>query len=76
MSHAGLIDVWHLLLAILARQTPVIQIMIVEGAVLFAVMAAEGVRSSILAMLKPVHMPQTSTNRSPTRLRERRQPIQ
>jgi hypothetical protein len=50
MNQAGLIDVWKLVVTILARQGPFEQIMIVVGAVLFVVMAIEGLRTSILAM--------------------------
>ena len=50
MDHAGLIDVWNLSGAIVARQTPFAQIMITVGAAFFVVMAIEGIRTSILAM--------------------------
>lgn len=50
MANAGLWDVWNLLRAIVARQTPFAQIMIITGTALFIVMAVEGVRTSILAM--------------------------
>jgi hypothetical protein len=50
MAHAGLIDVWHMLRAIVERQTPFAQIMITAGTAFFIVMAIEGIRTSILAM--------------------------
>jgi hypothetical protein len=50
MDHAGLIDVWNLSGAIVARQTPFAQIMITVGAAFFVVMAIEGIRTSILAI--------------------------
>ena len=50
MAHAGLVDVWHMLQAIMVRQTPFAQIMVAAGTVFFIVMAIEGIRTSILAM--------------------------
>jgi hypothetical protein len=50
MAHAGLIDVWRMLRAIVERQTPFAQIMITVGTAFFIVMAIEGIRTSILAM--------------------------
>ena len=50
MSKAGWVDVWHLVLAIMSRQPPFIQIMYATGAVFIAVMALEGVRTSLAAI--------------------------
>ncbi|HXC55956.1 MAG TPA: hypothetical protein VNU97_11725 [Rhizomicrobium sp.] len=50
MASAGWAQVWHLVAAIVARQPPFLQIMIATGAVFVAVMALEGVRTSLLAM--------------------------
>jgi hypothetical protein len=44
------LDVWHTVLAIVARQPPFAQIMIATGAVFVAVMALEGIRTSLLAI--------------------------
>ena len=43
-------DVWHLVVAIVARQPPFIQIMYATGAVFVAVMAIEGLRTSLAAI--------------------------
>ncbi len=43
-------DVWHMVLAIVARQSPFAQVMLATGAVLIAVMALEGLRTSLLAI--------------------------
>ncbi len=43
-------DVWHLALAIVMRQPPFVQIMYATGAVFIAVMAVEGVRTSLAAI--------------------------
>ncbi len=48
----GWADVWHLVLAIISRQAPFVQVMSWTGAVFFLVMAIEGIRSSILAMTR------------------------
>ena len=50
MHSAGWIDVWHLVTAIVARQQPFTQIMMATGAVFFAVMALEGIRTSLVLM--------------------------
>jgi len=50
MNKAGWADVWHLVLAIMSRQPPFIQIMYATGAVFIAVMALEGVRTSLAAI--------------------------
>lgn len=47
---AGWNEVWHLLIAIVARQSPFVAIMLVTLAVFFVVMAAEGVRASLAAI--------------------------
>jgi len=44
------LDVWHMVLAIVARQPPFAQIMLATGAVFVAVMALEGMRTSLLAI--------------------------
>ena len=50
MNTAGWLDVWHLVLAIVARQAPFTQIMFATGAVFVVVMALEGLRTSLLAI--------------------------
>jgi hypothetical protein len=50
MNTAGWLDVWHMVLAIVARQPPFAQIMFATGAVFVAVMALEGLRTSLLAI--------------------------
>lgn len=50
MNTAGWLDVWHMALAIVARQAPFTQIMFATGAVFVVVMALEGLRTSLLAM--------------------------
>jgi len=50
MNTTGLPELWHIVLAILSRQTPFMQIMLVTLAALFVVMALEGVRSSLRAI--------------------------
>ena len=50
MHSAGWIDVWHLVTAIVVRQQPFTQIMMATGAVFFAVMALEGIRTSLVSM--------------------------
>lgn len=50
MDQAQLLQAWTLLTAIIVRQSPFAQIMIVVGTAFFAVMAIEGIRTSILAM--------------------------
>ncbi|HEY4944227.1 MAG TPA: hypothetical protein VII56_22560 [Rhizomicrobium sp.] len=44
------LDVWHLVLGIVARQSPFAQIMVATGAVFVVVMAIEGLRTSLLAI--------------------------
>lgn len=43
-------DVWHLVLGIVSRQPPFIQIMYATGAVFIVVMAVEGLRTSLAGM--------------------------
>ena len=50
MNTTGLPELWHSALAILSRQQPFAQIMIVTLAALFVVMALEGFRSSLRAI--------------------------
>lgn len=50
MHSAGWIDIWHIAIAILVRQSPFMQILMVTFAALFVVMAIEGLRSSLLAI--------------------------
>ncbi len=50
MSTAGWLDVWHLVVAIVVRQPPFAQVMFATGGVFLAVMALEGIRSSVAAM--------------------------
>jgi len=50
MNDAGWIDIWHIAGAMLARQTPFVQIFAVTLAALFVVMAIEGFRTSIVAI--------------------------
>ncbi len=50
MNKAGWVDVWHLVLAIMSRQPPFIQIMYATGAVFILVMAVEGVRTSLASI--------------------------
>jgi hypothetical protein len=50
MNTAGWLDVWHLALAVVARQSPFAQIMFATGAVFVVVMALEGLRTSLLAI--------------------------
>ena len=50
MHSAGWDDVWHLVSAIVVRQQPFTQIMMATGAVFFAVMALEGIRTSLASM--------------------------
>jgi len=61
MDHAGLMDVWNILRAIVARQMPFAQIMIAAGAVFFIVMAIEGVRTSIVAIRTSPAEPKAQT---------------
>jgi hypothetical protein len=68
MHQAGLLDVWHMLGAIVARQSPFAQIMIYLGAALFITMALEGVRTSVRAMRlskSPVQAGDTVTGEAP-----------
>ena len=60
MGNAGWAQVWHLVLAIVARQPPFVEIMIATGAVFVAVMALEGIRSSVAAMWRAAPPPQIS----------------
>ncbi|MEI9995367.1 MAG: hypothetical protein WDM91_12285 [Rhizomicrobium sp.] len=62
MHEAGWVDVWHLALGVVGRQSPFVAIMIAAGAVFFLVMAVEGVRTSLLAIwhdhrAAPAHAP-------------------
>jgi hypothetical protein len=57
MNKAGWVDVWHLVLAIVARQPPFTQIMIATGAALAVVMAVEGLRTSLLAIWRAHRIP-------------------
>jgi hypothetical protein len=50
MDKAGWLDVWHLVAAIVSRQPPFTAIVMVIGAAFVAVMALEGVRTSLLAI--------------------------
>ncbi len=50
MHNAGWAEVWHLVLAIIARQPPFAQILLATGAVFVVVMAIEGVRASLIAI--------------------------
>jgi len=50
MNKAGWVDVWHLAVAIVSRQPPFVQIMYATAAVFVAVMAVEGVRTSLAAI--------------------------
>ncbi|HEY0104455.1 MAG TPA: hypothetical protein VGB91_00110 [Rhizomicrobium sp.] len=50
MQKAGWLDVWHLVVAVISRQPPFLAIVIVTGAVFFAVMALEGCRTSLLSI--------------------------
>ena len=50
MHKAEWMDVWHMIVAIVARQPPFLAILIVIGAVFVAVMALEGLRTSLLAI--------------------------
>ncbi len=50
MDKAGWTDVWHMIVAIVARQPPFLAILMVLGAVFVAVMALEGLRTSLLAI--------------------------
>ncbi len=50
MDKAGWMDVWHLALAVAMRQPPFVLIMYATGAVFIAVMAVEGVRTSLAAI--------------------------
>jgi hypothetical protein len=56
MNTAGWLDVWHMVLVIVARQPPFAQIMFATGAVFVAVMALEGLRTSLLA-IRRAHKP-------------------
>jgi hypothetical protein len=50
------VDVWHMALGIVARQPPFAQIMFATGAVFVAVMALEGLRTSLLTIWR-AHRP-------------------
>ncbi len=50
MNKAGWVDVWHLALAVVSRQPPFVQIMCATGVVFIAVMAVEGLRTSLVAI--------------------------
>ena len=50
MDKAGWIDLWHIALAVIARQPPFAAIMIVTGVAFVAVMAIEGTRTSLVAI--------------------------
>lgn len=50
MNTAGWLDVWNLVCAIVARQSPFVAIMIATLGVFAVVMALEGVRTSLLAI--------------------------
>ncbi len=67
MEHAQLTQVWDLLAAIVARQTPFAQIMITLGTAFFIVMVIEGIRTSILAMRRGHEEPRapSKTDSSP-----------
>ena len=69
MNTTGLPELWHIALAILSRQTPFMQIMLVTLAALFVVMALEGFRSSLRAIWH-AH----STSSQPVALPERDAP--
>lgn len=58
MNTTGLPELWHSALAILSRQTPFMQIMMVTLAALFVVMALEGFRSSLRAIWHAHRTPQ------------------
>jgi hypothetical protein len=64
MHSAGWIDIWHIATAILARQSPVMQILAATFAALFVVMAIEGLRSSLLAIWRNHRDPVTLARRS------------
>jgi len=57
MNTTGLPELWHVTLAILSRQAPFVQIMLVTLAALFVVMALEGVRSSVRAIWRAHRTP-------------------
>lgn len=50
MNTTSLPELWHIVLAILSRQAPFVQIMLVTLTALFVVMALEGFRSSLRAI--------------------------
>jgi hypothetical protein len=50
MHTAGWLDVWHLVIGIVARQEPFVAIMLATLAVFVVVMAIEGVRTSLLSI--------------------------
>jgi hypothetical protein len=50
MSNAGWVDLWHMIVAILARQSPFVAVLMATGAVFVLVMAVEGVRTSLLSI--------------------------
>jgi hypothetical protein len=51
MHQAGWSEVWHAVLALVAQEPPFVQIAIATSVVFVAVMALEGLRSSVLAMI-------------------------
>ena len=57
MTQAGWSDVWHLAGGIVARQPPLIAILLSTGAVLFIVMAVEGLRTSVLSIWRAHRAP-------------------
>jgi hypothetical protein len=50
MGNTEWAQLWHIVTAMLARQTPFVQVLAVTLAVLFVVMALEGFRASLLAI--------------------------
>jgi hypothetical protein len=59
MNSAGWIDIWHVAGAMLARQSPFVQILAVTLATLFLVMAIEGFRTSMIAIWRGHRDPTT-----------------
>ncbi|MEJ0026661.1 MAG: hypothetical protein WDN01_11590 [Rhizomicrobium sp.] len=57
MNKAGWVDVWHLVVAIMSRQPPFVQIMCATGVVFIAVMAVEGLRTSLAAIWRAHRAP-------------------
>jgi hypothetical protein len=66
MGNTEWAQLWHIVTAMLARQTPFVQILAVTLAALFVVMALEGFRSSLLAIWRghktPAPPPHASTS--------------